>query len=42
MGIVRVRWFVAEDGVRRSKTRRWESEDTEERIEGEWGEKEVE
>lgn len=41
MGMARVRWFEAEGGVRRSKMRRCESEETEERIEGEWGEKEV-
>ena len=41
MGMARVRWFEAEAGVRRSKTRRCESEDTEERMEGECGEKEV-
>ena len=41
-GIVRTRWFEAEEGVRRSKMRRWESEETAERRVGEWGEKEVE
>lgn len=40
--MVRVRWLEAEDGVRRSKTRRWESEDTDVRMEEEWGEKEAE
>ena len=37
MGIEETRWFAAEVGVRRSKMRRWESEETEERMEGEWG-----
>ncbi len=37
-----VRWFEAEEGVRRSKMRRWESEETEERMEGLCGEKEAE
>lgn len=41
-GMEAVRWFEAEGGVRRSKMRRWESEETEERMEGEWGEKEAE
>ena len=41
MGMARVRWFEAEGGVRRSKMRRCESEETEERSEGECGEKEV-
>jgi hypothetical protein len=35
--MVRVRWLEAEEGVRRSKRRNWESEETEERREGEWG-----
>jgi hypothetical protein len=39
MGIRCTRWFDAEAGVRRSKMRRWESDDTEERMEGECGEK---
>jgi nicotinamide mononucleotide adenylyltransferase len=39
MGIRWTRWLDAEEGVRRSKIRRWESEDTEERIEGLCGEK---
>ena len=38
IGILRVRWLEAEGGVRRSKRRRCESEETEERREGEWGE----
>ncbi len=42
IGIVRTRWLVAELGVRRSKRRRRESEEVEERREGEWGEKEAE
>lgn len=41
-GMEQVRWFEAEDGVRRSNIRRWESEETDERIEGECGENEVE
>lgn len=41
MGIWRVRWFDAEAGVRRSYTRRYESEETQERISGECGEKEA-
>lgn len=32
-GMVNVRWLDAEEGVRRSKRRRWESEDTAERTE---------
>lgn len=39
IGIVRTRWLEAEEGVRRSKRRSWESEDTAERIVGLWGEK---
>lgn len=39
---MRVRWLEAEDGLRRSKTRRCESEDTEVRMESECGEKEAE
>lgn len=35
MGIEDMRWFEAEVGVRRSKIRRCESEETEERREGE-------
>jgi hypothetical protein len=35
------RWLDAEAGVRRSKMRRVESEETEERMEGLWGEKAV-
>lgn len=42
MGMVRTRWLVAELGVRRSKRRRRESEEVEERREGECGEKEAE
>ena len=41
IGIERIRWLDAEAGVRRSKTRRVESEETEERIDGECGEKAV-
>ena len=37
----RVRWLDAEGGVRRSKMRRWESDETEERREGECGEYEA-
>ena len=37
-GMERVRWLDAEAGVRRSKMRRWESEEREDRREGEWGE----
>ena len=40
-GMLSVRWLDAEAGVRRSNRRRCESEDTAERREGEWGEKEV-
>ena len=42
MGIRLTKWLEAEEGVRRSKMRRCESELTEERMEGEWGEKAVE
>lgn len=42
MGILRTRWLDAEAGVRRSKSRRWESEETAERTDGECGEKAVE
>jgi hypothetical protein len=41
MGIKETRWFEADAGVRRSNIRRWESEDTEEIIDGECGEKAV-
>jgi hypothetical protein len=41
MEIVATRWFAALAGVRRSKTRRVESLETEERMEGLWGEKAV-
>lgn len=41
IGIRCTRWLEAEAGVRRSKTRRCESEVTEERTEGECGEKAV-
>lgn len=41
MGIKETRWLEADAGVRRSNIRRWESEDTEEIIDGEWGEKAV-
>ena len=34
-----VKWFETDDGVRRSKRRKWESDDTEERRDDEWGEK---
>lgn len=37
IGINATRWLEAEAGVRRSKIRQWESEETEERMEGEWG-----
>ena len=37
-GIERVRWLAADAGVRRSNMRRRESDETEERTEGEWGE----
>lgn len=40
--MVSVRWLDAEEGVRRSKRRRWESEDTAERTEASWGEKAAE
>ena len=39
---MRTRWFEAEAGVRRSKRRKCESLETEERREGEYGEKAVE
>ena len=42
IGIVRTRWLEAEAGVRRSKRRKCESLETEERREGECGEKEAE
>lgn len=35
------RWLEAEAGTRRSKIRRWESEDTEEMMEVEWGDQAV-
>lgn len=41
-GMVRTRWLDAEDGVRRSKRRRWESDETAERRAGSWGEKDAE
>lgn len=41
MGMEEIRWFEADVGVRRSKMRRWESEETEERSDGECGEKAV-
>ena len=41
-GMVRTRWLEAEDGVRRSKRRRWESDETAERRAGWWGEKDAE
>lgn len=40
--MVRVRWLAAEEGLRRSKRRRCESEDTLVRMWGECGEKEAE
>lgn len=40
-GMQSVRWLEAEGGVRRSKIRRCESDDTVERMEGECGEKAV-
>jgi len=42
IAMLETRWLEAEVGVRRSKIRRCESEETEERIEGECGEKAVE
>lgn len=36
--MVTVRWLDAEEGVRRSKRRRCESEDTAEKTEASWGE----
>ena len=41
-GMVRTRWLDAEDGVRRSKRRRWESDETADRRAGSWGEKDAE
>ena len=41
-GMVRTRWFDAEEGVRRSKSRKRESEDTALRRDGEVGWKVVE
>lgn len=41
MGTEATRWLDADAGVRRSKMRRWESEETEEMMEGECGEKAV-
>lgn len=41
-GMVRTRWLDAEDGVRRSKRRRWESDETADRRAGWWGEKDAE
>jgi hypothetical protein len=41
MGIMETRWLDAEAGVRRSKMRRWESDDTADRMEGLCGEKAV-
>jgi hypothetical protein len=37
-----VRWYFAETGVRRSKMRMWESEETQEIIAGLVGEKQAE
>lgn len=42
MGMLEMRWLEADVGVRRSKMRRWESEETEETRDGECGEKAVE
>jgi hypothetical protein len=39
MGMRWTRWFEADGGVRRSNIRRCESDETEERIDGECGEK---
>lgn len=41
-GISAMRWYLAETGVRRSKMRRRESEETAERRAGLWGEKATE
>lgn len=41
MGVEEMRWFDADAGVLKSKIRRCESEETEERMEGEWGENAV-
>ena len=41
-GMTVVRWYFAETGVRRSKRRMWESEETQEIIAGLVGEKEAE
>lgn len=41
-GMVNVKWFDAEEGVRRSKSRSCESEDTAERVNESWGEKAAE
>lgn len=41
MGIRATRWFEADAGVRKSNIRRCESEDTDEIMEGECGEKAV-
>jgi hypothetical protein len=41
IGIRWTRWLEADAGVRRSKIRRWESELTEEMMDGEWGENAV-
>ena len=37
MGIKATRWLLADAGVRRSKILQCESDETDERIEGEWG-----
>jgi len=37
IGIKATRWFEADAGVRRSKIRQCESDETDEIIEGEWG-----
>ena len=37
MGMLSVRWFEADAGVRRSKMRRWESEPTQLMMDGLWG-----
>lgn len=40
-GMVETRWYLAEEGVRRSNTRTWESEDTAEMRAGFEGQKDV-
>lgn len=41
-GMTVVRWYLAETGLRRSKMRMWESEETQEMMEGLVGEKAAE